>query len=263
MLAVEGLRVVQIRVLGPIDVVGDDGVVAVGGRNQRAVLTALVLSLNRAISVETLGYVVWGDTRPASAHATLQTYVSHLRGVCGEVIHFGDDCYTLQVDPEDIDLVVFERLVASARHQLADDPAAARQACIEAMGMWRGDPFGIVHDEEWVALESHRLEELRLEALELRLEADISLGECDAAIGHLEAAAEDHPYRERLWYLLMVALARTGRRVEALRAYRRLSELLSEAGLEPSEELHQLEGDIIVEAPSVHAHLARVDQPPI
>jgi DNA-binding SARP family transcriptional activator len=250
---------VEVRVLGPIEVVTGQGPVAVGGRNQRAVLVGLVLSLNRAVSTETLAWMVWGDSPPKSAHATLQTYVSHLRQVCGDCIECGDDSYTLQLDPASVDLVAFERRVAAARRLIATDPATARATCMEALDLWRGDPFGVLHDEESVAVEGHRLEELRLETLELRLEADISLDDCDAAVGHLEAATEDHPYRERLWYLLMIALARTGRRVDALRAYRRLSELLAETGLEPSEELRRLEGDVIVEAPSVRAHLSRID----
>lgn len=255
----EGAVSIRIGVLGPIEVTVDGQSVAVGGRNQRAVLAALLLSLNRAVSVDALAYVVWGDEQPPSAHATLQTYVSHLRRLCGNVVRFGDDCYTLELPADSVDLVVFERLVDKARHELAVDPAEARKACIKALQLWRGDPFGVLRDDEFVALEAHRLEELRLEALELRLEADIRLGECDAAIGHLEVATEDHPYRERLWYLLMVALARTGRRVHALRAYRQLTDLLAETGLEPSEELRQLEIDIIVEAPGVHAHLPRAE----
>ncbi len=256
-LVVQGDGVVRIRVLGPLEVDWDGVRVSGGGRNQRAVLAALVVSLNKAVSADALAYAVWGDDPPTTAHATLQTYVSHLRGVCGDVISFKDGYYTLHLDPSDIDLVVFERRIIEARARIASDPAAAREHAMGALALWRGDPFGVLHDEEFVTVECHRLEELRLEAIELRLEADITLGECDAAIGHLESATADHPFRERLWYLLMVALARTGRRVEALRAYRRLQEVLAETGLEPSHELQQLERDILVEAPSVEAHLSR------
>ena len=150
-------------------------------------------------------------------------------------------------------------LIAAALLVAATGAAEAKKRCADALDIWRGDPFGVLHDEEFVLVEAHRLEELRHEAVELRLEAEIALGDCDAAIGHLEAAVEDDPYRERLWYLLMLALAKTGRRVEAVRAYQRVREILAESGLEPAEELRLLEGDIVVEAPAVHAHLPRAN----
>ena len=254
---------VEIRVLGPIEVERDGRAVAVGGRNERAVLAALVLSLNRAVSTDTLAWILWGDELPPSAHATLQTYVSHLRSLCGDVIRFGDDCYTLDLDPAAIDLVAFERLVIAARAAIGGDATTARDAVVAALHLWRGEPFGVLAGDEFVAVEGHRLHELRLEAVELRLEADIELGNEDAAIGHLESAVDDNPYRERLWFLLMTALARTGRRVEAVRAFRSVQDILAETGLEPSAELRDLEADIISEAPSVRAHLTRADHPPM
>ncbi|MDH3731516.1 MAG: winged helix-turn-helix domain-containing protein [Acidimicrobiia bacterium] len=247
----------SIRVLGPIEVAVDDEVVVVGGRNQRAVLVGLVLSLNHAVSADQLALAIWGDDPPPSAHATLQSHISHLRTLLGDSIRFADDAYTLCIDPTRVDSVMFERLVQEARLALGFDAMEARFRAISALQMWRGDAFGDLGDEEFTAIEARRLDLLRQEAIELRLEADIQLGEYESAIGHLQAAIDDDPYREHLWYLMMTALARAGRRVEALRSYRQVSELLATAGLDPSSDLTDLEQQILLETPPVKARLVR------
>lgn len=246
-----------IRVLGPIEIAVGGFPRPVGGRHPRAVLAALVLGIGHAVPAEHLAAVVWGDDPPSTAHATLQTHVSNLRKCLGPAaIVFEDGAYVLRVPADKVDAVRFERLAIEAADVLPADPAEARRLCMEALGLWRGPPFGDLYDNEYVFLEAHRLDEMRIRTMELRLEADLALGRITHAAGLLEAAVNDHPYRERLWYLYISALAMDGRRVEALRAYRRLCAILGEAGLEPSRDLQQLEQDVLVETPGMRAHLA-------
>jgi DNA-binding SARP family transcriptional activator len=251
----------QVRVLGPIEVVVSGQGVAVGGRNTRAVLAALVLSLNHAVSADHLAWAVWGEEPPPSAHGTLQTYVSRLRRILGhEVIRFEDDAYRLSIDNDLVDAVRFERLAIQAEELLAIDAARSRSLSMEALGLWQGEPFGDLVDDVPFRIEVQRLEEMRIATMELRLEAEIALEHHVQVVGLLEAAVIDQPYRERLWYLLITALARDGRRVEALRAYRRLAELLAETGLEPSQDLRDLESQVIEEHPSVAPQMGSVDR---
>lgn len=247
-----------IRVLGPIEITVNGLCRPVAGRHPRAVLVALVLGVGHAVPVDHLAAVVWGDDPPPTAHATLQTHVSHLRKCLGEHhLLFEEGAYVLAVPPEAIDAVRFERLSIEAADVLDSDPARARRLSMEALGLWRGAPFGDLYDDEFVNLEARRLDEMRIRTMELRLEADLALGRIAHAAGLLESAVADHPYRERLWYLLISALAMDGRRVEALRAYQRLCGILAEAGLEPSQDLRELEQDVLMEVPRLRAHLAR------
>ena len=246
-----------IRVLGPIEIASGGFCRPVAGRHPRAVLAALVLGIGHAVPTDHLIAVVWGDRPPRSAHATLQTHISNLRKCLGSRhLRFEEGAYILTVPPELIDAVRFERMSVEAADLLASEPQEARNLCMEALSLWRGPPFGDLYDDEFVYLEARRLDEMRIRTMELRLEADLALGRVAHAAGLLEAAVTDHPYRERLWYLLISALALDGRRVEALRAYRRLCGILAEAGLEPSQDLQELEQLVLVEAPELRAHLA-------
>lgn len=247
-----------IRVLGPIEISSSGFCRPVAGRHPRAVLAALVLGVGHAVPVDHLASVVWGDDPPSTAHATLQTHVSNLRKSLGpQHVIFEEGAYVLAVPPEAIDSVRFERLSVEAAEVLEHDPARARKLAMDALGLWRGPPFGDLYDDEFVYLEARRLDEMRIRTMELRLEADLALGRIAHAAGLLQAAVTDHPYRERLWYLLISALAMDGRRVEALRAYQRLCGILAEAGLVPSQDLQDLEEDVLMEAPRLRAHLAR------
>ncbi len=246
-----------IRVLGPIEVISDGSCRPVAGRHPRAVLAALVLGVGHAVPADHLAAVVWGDYPPPSAHATLQTHISNLRRCLGaDTVIFEEGAYILQVPPERIDAVRFERLTMEAAACLENDPERAHELASEALALWRGLPFGDLYDDEYIVLEAHRLDDMRIRTMELRLEADLALGRIAHAAGMLESAVADHPYRERLWYLLMSALAMDGRRVDALRAYRRLCEILAEAGLEPSADLRDLEQEILLETPEMKARLA-------
>ena len=239
----------MIRVLGPIDVLTPSGPVAVGGRQARALLGALAIGAQHAVSVDHLCDVLWGDRPPVSADNTLQSYVSHLRGLLGrDAIVAVDHSYELNTGVDQIDALVFERLVGDAVES-RDDPERCQRICRESLALWRGRPFGDLGDDEGFRVEAYRLDELRLLAMELALEADLRMGNDDLVVGELESAVKENPYRERLWYLLIMALARCGRRVEALRACERLRLELAELGLGPTDELASLERDILVGNP--------------
>jgi DNA-binding SARP family transcriptional activator len=233
-----------IRVLGPVDLVTAQGEVAVGGRQIRAALGTLVVALGHAVPADHLVAVLWGDEPPASALSSLHSYVSRLRHMLGAgTIHREDDTYALVIDPALVDAYRFERLIVEASE--ADvTPQQRRDKGQEALQMWRGIPFGDLAEEDPFRLEALRLDELRMHAMELRLDADISLGHAGLVVGLLESAVEEYPYRERLWLLLIEALARDGRRVESLRTADRLRHVLGDVGLEPGAALLALEEEI-------------------
>jgi DNA-binding SARP family transcriptional activator len=236
---------VMIRVLGPIDIVASSSSVAVGGRQARAPLGALVIGVGHAVSIDQLEEVLWGGDCPGSADNTLQSYVSHLRGLLGaDAIVRSNHAYLLAAGTDNIDAQRFEVLL---RHAAAsrERPEECSRYCAEALQLWRGRPFGDLADEEPFRLESHRLDELRLGAMEYMLEAELALGRHDLVVGELESAVEEHPFRERLWCLLIEALASSGRRVEALRTVERLRLVLADVGLEVSDEVRSLEQHVL------------------
>lgn len=233
-----------IRVLGPIDVLGTSGCVAVGGRHARALLGALVIGVGHAVSIDHLREAVWGQDPPESVDNTLQSHVSHLRHVLGsEAIVRVNGSYELTTAPSNIDAVQFETLLAAAA--ASSDDTERRDYGRRALDLWRGRPFGDLADDEAFRLDAYRLEELRLTAMEICLEADLALGNHELIVGELEAAVDENPYRERLWFLLIEALQAGFRRVEALRACARLRGILAEAGIEASDELTALEQRIL------------------
>lgn len=237
---------VEIAVLGPIAVRRPGGLEEVKGHRTRALLAALVVSANHVVGAEQLIDVVWGEEPPRTAASTLQSHVSKLRGLLGEgaIPHMGDG-YLLSADCDQIDACVFERTVREATSCLGVDPDRARTLTREALMLWRGTPYGDLADAEYAALEVRRLEDLRLTAGEVQLEADLAVGRVAEAVSILQGEVVEHPYHERLWYLLADGLAREGRRVEALRALRECERLLAELGLMPTPEFVQLEERIV------------------
>lgn len=234
-----------VRVLGPIDVKTASGPTPAGGPRQRAVLGALVLGAGRAVPIDELVEVVWGAAQSRATTSTLQSYVSNLRDVLGErTIVRSDHSYALDLDTVDIDAIEFERLLRTA-DDTRDDPARCWALCRDSLSLWRGRPFGDLADDEHFELETLRLEELRLLAMELSLESDLALGRYELVAGELESAVREHPYRERLWYLLIDALVNSGRRVEALRACHAFRAALAEVGVEPEDQIDVLERRIL------------------
>jgi DNA-binding SARP family transcriptional activator len=232
--------VVEFRVLGPFEVVGDGVPIDLGGARRRALLALLVLNAGKVIGSERLVDELWGERPPPTAGHVLHVYVSALRKLLPpDVIVSRPPGYVLEIPPEAIDLQRFERLLATGRKALAaGDPRAAAAAFDEGLALWRGPVLEDLSADEFVQAEARRLAELRLAARELRAEAGIGLGGGAEVIAELEALTREHPFRERGHALLMRALAAEGRQAEALAVYQAARERLDEElGIEPGEEL--------------------------
>jgi DNA-binding SARP family transcriptional activator len=239
------LRDQMIRVLGPIDLLTATGPQSVGSRNCRAVLGALVIAAGHAVSTDQLQAVLWDGRPPKSADNSLQTYVSRLRHLLGhDTIVRADHTYRLEVSRDQIDAIRFEDLLASAT-DLRSEPVRCQRECRQALALWRGEAFGDLADAEPFRLEVMRLDELRVTTMELALETELALGRHEIAVAELEGAVQEHPYRERLWHLLIEALVRDGRRIDALRACQSFRNTLAGAGLDASDELQALEHRIL------------------
>lgn len=224
----------------------DGAPLQLGGAKQRAVLALLVASPGRAVSAERILVGVWGEDTPESNRASLHTYVSNLRAIVENVISRSGDGYRLAVTPDRIDAFRFERELEEARRLLPTDAEHARARLRDALAMWRGRPYADLADFHGLQPEIRRLEELRLAAVELRIDADLAAGASDSIIAEVGALAEEHPLRERFRAQHMLALYRAGRQAEALRAYQRTKQhLATELGIAPSQELHDLELAII------------------
>ncbi|HYX10780.1 MAG TPA: BTAD domain-containing putative transcriptional regulator, partial [Candidatus Acidoferrum sp.] len=218
-------------------------------------LLALLLHRNEVVSFERLIDDVWGETAPRTANKTLQLYVSQLRKVLpsGVLVTQPAAGYILRVSDDEIDAGRFERLLADGRDQLAQDEARkAAETLRAALALWRGPALAEVAHMDFARAESERLAELKLEALEERIEADLALGRHGAVVADLEQLAGEHPLREHLLALLMLALYRCGRQADALEAYRiGRRRLLDQLGIEPTSELRTLEQQILRHEPSL------------
>jgi DNA-binding SARP family transcriptional activator len=249
---------VEFRILGPLEVLDDGGAsLAVGGGRERAVLALLLLSANRVVSSERLADDLWGDRPPEGTHA-LRVYVSRLRKALREaggdgVLVTRPPGYVVRVEPGALDAARFEALLARGREEAAGgDHAGAAETLREALALWRGPALADVADAPCARAEAARLEEARLAALEERVEADLACGRHGTLVAELDALTRAHPLRERLWAQRMVALYRSGRQAEALRAYQELRGILGEElGLEPSAALARLEGAILRHDPEL------------
>jgi predicted ATPase/DNA-binding SARP family transcriptional activator len=246
--------------LGPVQVVRAGREVWLGGPRPRAVLALLVLEAGRVVPVDRLVEEVWGGRPPPGAAKTLRSYISRLRAVVTPEASLAarGGGYVLTVDPVMVDAVRFERLVGAGQAFLsAGEAAAAADRFRQAMGLWGGRALADVCEVEPLAREAARLEELRLAAVEGRIEADVELGLHAEVTAELEGLIAEYPLRERLWRLLVLALYRAERQADALAAYRRARDLMAtELGLEPGAELRRLEQAVLrqeVPAPSQRA----------
>ena len=240
------------RLLGPLAAVQHDRLLALGGPKQRALLAVLLLHANDVVSTERLVDELWGESPPATVAKSIQVYVSRLRKELGPGrLVTRAPGYVLQLDPSELDVACFERLVAEARRA---DSRTAAEKLREALALWRGSPLADLAYEAFAQPEIARLAELRLAALEERLEADLATGRHAELVGELDALIAEHPLRERLRHQQMRALYRSGRQAEALEAYRRARTLLvDELGIEPGPELQRLERAILVQDASLDA----------
>jgi len=237
--------------LGPVQGSHDGRELDLGTPQQRAVLGLFLLAEGRALSLEQLVDGLWGDGAPASAAATVRTYLSRLRGVLpsdgpGSSITSVRAGYRLSVEPASLDLTEFDQRVRRAREAgAAGDPLQAVTELRTGLALWRGDVLGGAKGE-YVSAERDRLEALRLLALQDRIALDIELGRHAEVLPELVALTRLHPLQERLRELHMLALYRTGRQADALQVYRDVRALLvSEHGIEPGGELRALHGWIL------------------
>jgi DNA-binding SARP family transcriptional activator len=237
--------VMEFGLLGTFEVRAADGPLTFGRPKHRALLALLLLHANRVIARERLIDGLWGERPPRTAVKALQTYVSRLRQLLppGMLVTRAPG-YLLVVEPEAVDLLRFERLVAEAR---GASPAQASSLLHEAFALWRGPPLADFAEEPFARVEAERLEDLRLAALEERLDADLALGRHAELVSELEALVAEHPHRERIRGQLMLALYRDGRQVEALGAYGAARAALDELGLEPGAALRRLERQILTQ----------------
>ncbi|MGH9230641.1 MAG: BTAD domain-containing putative transcriptional regulator [Acidimicrobiales bacterium] len=246
----------EFRILGMLEVCDAGRPVEIGAAKERALLAELVLHANQIVSRDRLIEVVWGDTPPATAAATLNTYVSHLRSALEPgraprsrpgLLLTREPGYLLAVDPERVDALRFERLADEGRRELAAGDATTAAATLrEGLGLWRGEALADFVYEPFAQAEATRLEELRLATLEQRVDADLALGRHHDLVAELRRLVDQHPLRERLWGQLMLALYRSGRQSEALRAYGELRDVLAEElGIDPSPALRRLEDDML------------------
>ena len=234
----------EFRILGPLEALLDGAPVDLGGQRQRALLAALLVYHGQVVSTDRLVDLLWGESAPRTATTSLQNAVSQLRRALGaDVVETRAPGYVFAADPAAIDAVRFEALLAEARGVPAGDRAALLRS---ALGLWRGAPLADLAGEDFTQGEIRRLEELRLDALEERIAADIELGLHREVIGELETLAASAPLRERVCALRMLALYRGGRQAEALQAFRDTrAAFVAELGIEPGAELQELHARIL------------------
>lgn len=240
---------IDFRLLGQLEALRNGAALPLGGPQQRALLAMLLVDAGRPVSADRLIEELWPGEPPSGAPTTLRSYVSRLRTALGKDVPIRAVAhgYVLEVAPETVDARRFERLLEEGHDALA---RGAVTRAVDRLGgaleLWRGRALEGVGGNGALRLEAERLEDLRLRALELRIEAELQLGHASELVEELQQLVREHPFRERLWRHLMLALYRAGRQADALAAYRRARELLDEElGLEPSEELRQLEAAIL------------------
>jgi predicted ATPase/DNA-binding SARP family transcriptional activator len=248
---------VEVRLLGQLEAVADDGApVVIRGVKLRTLVAILALHRGEPVGTDRLIGELWGDAPPGNPVNALQASVSQLRRAFGAAkIVTSEAGYALGIAPEDLDVVHFERLVAEGRRQLiAGDAAMASRTLHTALALCRDEALVEFAYAEFALGERARLEELALAAVEARIEADLALGRHGDVTGELEALCQRHPMRERLWELSMLALYRSGRQADALRAFAEArTALVEELGLDPGSGLKELEARVLAQDPSLDA----------
>ncbi|UED88162.1 AfsR/SARP family transcriptional regulator [Streptomyces profundus] len=239
-------------VLGPVQIQRDgDAPEAVSGRLRRTLLGVLLARADQPVPVDHLTETLWGEQPDERAGQRLHLHVHRLRAALDtpDRLVFDNDGYRLRVHPQEIDAQHFEDLATQGQDLLGDDPRRAATALSQALALWRGTPFTGL-DVPLLTDWTHRLTERRLAASEALYEARITCGQETAVVAELTALVRQHPLRERLHGLLMVALHRSGRQSDALAAYRDARErLVDELGLEPGPELRDLERRVLAGDP--------------
>ncbi|MFI7632791.1 BTAD domain-containing putative transcriptional regulator [Nonomuraea sp. NPDC049400] len=243
----------QVGLLGPVQVVRGDGVVPVPAPKHRVVLAILAINSGRPVPADRIIEELWQGSEPKFARKTLQGYIWRLRRVLGEDLLTRGGGYELRGTPQGTDAARFERLLAEGQRALRTrEPALARGRLDAALALWRGPALADVPAGPMIRAHADRLEEARLLAVEAMLEADVELGRQAATIPVLRELTAAHPLRESLHALLMLALYRSGRQVEALSVYAGLrATLISEQGLEPGRAVRELHRRILAADPAL------------
>jgi DNA-binding SARP family transcriptional activator len=253
---------VDFRILGPLEIWDEGTAVRLTGDRQRALLAVLLLHAGEVVSSDRLMDALWGDSPPASGAVALRVRVSQLRKALrddGGLLAPRAHGYVLRIEPGGLDLRRFERLVAEGERALAaGEPAPARERLGEALVLWRGPPLADFTYAPFAQQAIARLQELRLAAVALRIEADLALGRHAVLVAELESLVAEYPLRERFHAQLMLALYRSGRQAEALAAYRAARDrLIDEVGIEPGPELHELERRLLAQDPALELDAPR------
>jgi DNA-binding SARP family transcriptional activator/tetratricopeptide (TPR) repeat protein len=249
----------EFRILGALEVRDDRRQVPLGAGKQRGALAILLLHANEVLATERLIDELWGERAPETARKAVHVYVVRLRkGLGSKRIETRPPGYCLKLLPDELDAHRFERLLQKGRELRASgDPEAAAATLRTGLALWRGPPLADFTYEPFAQTEIARLEELRLSALEERIEADLALGLGADLVGELDALVAGRPFRERLRGQLMLALYRAGRQAEALAAYQDTRRVLvEELGIEPSPTLQRLEGAILRQEPALEVPVA-------
>src|SRR6185437_7152997 len=244
----------QIRLLGPVDVVVRGEPRPVHGLRRKAVLAVLALHGGGVVSTGQLTDAVWGDAAPPTAVNSLQTHVSYLRGVLGAktAILARPPGYVLPLPSDGTDVQAAERLLKQGTQSA--DPAGAVRHLQSALALWRGRPLADVAELAWLSAQAERLVLLQMRIRQELSEARLAAGEHARLLPELEQMVADHPLNERVHGQLMLALYRSGRQADALAVYRRLRHTLGEElGIDPSRDLRDLETAILQQDPSLDA----------
>jgi len=244
----------EIRVLGPFEVLVGEVQADVGGAKRQGLLAMLALRRGRMVAVDALIDGLWGAELPSAPRNALHHHVARLRAALGEGAILGSaDGYALA--DSRIDAVEFELLLAETRAALRDgDVSAAADSVAAAAGLWRGPALQGLTGTPWFDAEAGRLESLHVDALEEQFEVALALGEHRELVPELRSALADNPFRERLWGQLMLALYRSGRQADALETFQEARRVLSdELGLEPGPELRRLQEAILAQDAAIAA----------
>ncbi|MGO8979242.1 MAG: BTAD domain-containing putative transcriptional regulator, partial [Streptosporangiaceae bacterium] len=246
----------DVRLFGQLEAADGGVALAVRGAKQRALLALLALHRGEPVSADRLIDVLWGDGLAANPVNALQAQIGQLRRALGAgVIVTTEAGYALAVGPDEVDVVRFEQLVAKGRRLAeAGEMAQASATLGETLGLRRGEPLAEFAYAGFAEAERARLDELALVAIETRAGADLVLGRHGELAGELETQCAQHPLRERLWELLILALYRAGRQADALRAYTEVRDrLVDELGIDPGSALRELQARVLAQDPSLAA----------
>ena len=238
--------------LGPLEAMVNGDPVELGEPQQRLVLAVLLSQAGAVVSMDRLVDDIWGEDPPSSARKIVQGYISGLRRTLrsADAIESRPPGYRLKIERGDVDAGRFGDLVTEASDKITSDPDRARGILREALAMWHGSPYEDLSDHDALRPEIVRLEMLHMTAVQLRIEADIYADDALLAVAELADLTQRHPLEERLWALRMLALDRSGRQAEALRAFDQARRTLAEeVGLEPSTELKRLQQRILDQDP--------------